>query len=330
MFAWWEVAKETQCIAVQGHENRESAREMPLWYGRMWRTRVRLQSSWAWRFGWLREARRKTTTASQEKPNDALADSPCKHLSPMPAEIQQQMAAMEAARKSGKPMPPLAPADMAAFRTWQEQGLREDFGGNCRYESANASLPPATDHRIVFIGDSITEGWGRMDPTLFSGDVINRGISGQTTAQMLVRFRQDVVDLHPHAVHILAGVNDLAGNTGPSSVARVESNIMSMVDMAKANHIEVVLASELPATVIPWRRGNQRQRADRRFECLDEGLRGKAWDHVHRLLLETCRRRWGLRPEVVDGWSSSQPCGFQDYGADGSRRLASWEMIHAI
>lgn len=194
------------------------------------------------------------TTAPPEKPNDAAADSPCRHLSPMPAEIQQQMAAMEAARKSGKPMPPLAPADMAAFRTWQEQGLREDFGGNCRYESANASLPPATEHRIVFMGDSITEGWGRMDPTLFSGDVINRGISGQTTAQMLLRFRQDVVDLHPHAVHILAGVNDLAGNTGPSSVTRVESNIMSMVDMATANHIEVVLASELPATVIPWRR----------------------------------------------------------------------------
>lgn len=194
------------------------------------------------------------TTAPPEKPNDVVADSPCKYLSPMPAEIQQQMAAMADARKSRKPMPPLAPADMAAFRTWQEQGLREDFGGNCRYESANASLPPATDHRIVFMSDSITEGWGRMDPTLFSGDVINRGISGQTTAQMLVRFRQDVVDLHPHAVHILAGVNDLAGNTGPSSVTRVESNIMSMVDMATANHIEVVLASELPATVIPWRR----------------------------------------------------------------------------
>lgn len=195
------------------------------------------------------------TTASQEKPNDAVADSPCKHLSPMPAEIQNQMAVMQDALKSGKSMPPIGQADIAAFKKWHDQGLLEDFGGNCRYESANASLPPATDHRIVFMGDSITEGWGRLDPTLFSGDVINRGISGQTTAQMLVRFRQDVVDLHPHAVQILAGVNDLAGNAGPSSVSRVESNIMSMVDMANANHIEVVLASELPATVIPMRPG---------------------------------------------------------------------------
>lgn len=195
------------------------------------------------------------TPASQGKPNDAVADSPCAHLSPMPAEIQQQMAVIQDALKAGKTLPPITPADIAAFKKWQEQGLAEDFGGNCRYESANASLPPATDHRIVFMGDSITEGWGRMDPAFFTGDTINRGISSQTTAQMLVRFRQDVVDLHPHAVHILAGVNDLAGNAGPSSVSRVESNIMSMVDMAKANHIEVVLASELPATAIPMRPG---------------------------------------------------------------------------
>jgi lysophospholipase L1-like esterase len=191
----------------------------------------------------------------QAPPQEAGLDSPCKHLSPMPAEIQKQLEELVASRKAGKPLPPFSAADMAVYKKWQEQGLLEDFGGNCRYESANASLPPATDHRVVFMGDSITEGWGRMDPTLFSGDVINRGISGQTTAQMLVRFRQDVVDLHPHAVHILAGVNDLAGNTGPSSVTRVESNIMSMVDIATANHIEVVLASELPAAVIPWQPG---------------------------------------------------------------------------
>ena len=196
-----------------------------------------------------------TPIVSQEKPNGAVADSPCGHLSPMPAEIQKQMAVIQDALKAGKPMPPFTQEDVAAYKKWQEQGLLEDFGGNCRYESANASLPPATDHRIVFMGDSITEGWGRMDPAFFTEDTINRGISGQTTAQMLVRFRQDVVDLHPHAVHILAGVNDLAGNAGPSSVSRVESNIMSMVDMAKANHIEVVLASELPATAIPLRPG---------------------------------------------------------------------------
>jgi acyl-CoA thioesterase I len=191
--------------------------------------------------------------AAPDTSSDTTPDSPCKHLSPMPAEMLQQQAAMAEARKAGKPMPPRTPEDLAAYTKYQQQGFREDFGGNCRYEAANAALPPATGDRVVFFGDSITEGWLRADPALFTGNVIDRGISGQTTTQMLVRFRQDVVDLHPRAVHILAGVNDLAGNTGPSSVARVASNIMSMVDIAKANHIQVALGV-LPAAVIPWRR----------------------------------------------------------------------------
>ncbi len=103
------------------------------------------------------------------------------------------------------------------------------------------------------MGDSITEGWGVGDPSLFSGAVVDRGISGQTSPQMLVRFYQDVVALHPQAVHIMAGTNDVAGNTGPSSPDDFKNNIRAMVDLAKANHIQVVLASILPAERFAWR-----------------------------------------------------------------------------
>ena len=107
---------------------------------------------------------------------------------------------------------------------------------------------------MVFYGDSITDAWGRSVGTFFPGKpYVNRGISGQTTPQMLVRFRQDVVDLHPEAVVILAGTNDIAGNTGPSSPEMTEDNFKSMVEIAKANGIRVILASVTPVATYPWR-----------------------------------------------------------------------------
>jgi lysophospholipase L1-like esterase len=133
--------------------------------------------------------------------------------------------------------------------------LGTDFGQLCKYEAANAALPPPTDHRVVFFGDSITELWAKDEPEFFSNDVINRGISGQTTAQMLVRFRQDVLDLHPRVVHILAGTNDIAGNTGPTSVQWIENNLMSMTEQAQSRGIKVALASILPAAQYSWRPG---------------------------------------------------------------------------
>src|SRR5207248_2313748 len=117
----------------------------------------------------------------------------------------------------------------------------------------NARLGPATDRRVVFFGDSITELWGPADPKLFSDDTVNRGISGQTTAQMLGRFQQDVIALHPRVVHILAGTNDIAGNTGPTTLPWIQANIRSMVELAKAHRIVVVLAAVLPATHYNWR-----------------------------------------------------------------------------
>ena len=126
------------------------------------------------------------------------------------------------------------------------------------YRAANAALPLAApgEDRVVFYGASMTEGWGRNGSTFFPGKpYVNRGISGQTTAQMVVRFRQDVIDLHPKAVLILAGTNDVAGNTGPMTPEMTEENWQSMADLAKANGIRVIFASITPSTDFPWRRG---------------------------------------------------------------------------
>ncbi|MGE7139065.1 SGNH/GDSL hydrolase family protein [Luteibacter sp. NPDC031894] len=127
--------------------------------------------------------------------------------------------------------------------------LLNDWPGLQRYAAENAALPPAKpdEKRIVFMGDSITDFWGRSVGTFFPGrGYINRGISGQTTPQMLVRFRADVVALKPAAVVILAGTNDIAGNTGPATLATIEDNLASMADLARAHGIRVVIASLLP------------------------------------------------------------------------------------
>jgi lysophospholipase L1-like esterase len=125
-----------------------------------------------------------------------------------------------------------------------------------RYAKANSELPPPApnEDRVVFMGNSIFDFWAARFATTFPGKpYIGRGISGQTTPQMLVRFRQDVIGLKPKVVVILAGTNDIAGNTGPSTLEMIENNLASMVDLAKANGIRVVLASVLPAYVYPWR-----------------------------------------------------------------------------
>jgi len=132
----------------------------------------------------------------------------------------------------------------------------QDWAQLGRYKAANDALPPSQPGRVVFYGDSITDAWTRNGGTFFPGKpYVNRGISGQTTPQMVVRFRQDVINLHPVAVVILAGTNDVAGNTGPETPEMVEDNFRSMVDLAKANHIRVILSSILPAADYPWKPG---------------------------------------------------------------------------
>ena len=106
---------------------------------------------------------------------------------------------------------------------------------------------------VVFMGDSGTQGWTEKDPDFFTDNhFVGRGINGQTTPQMLLRFRQDVIDLKPKAVVILGGANDIAGNTGPSSIEMIMDNIKSMVELARANGIEVVLCSVLPSNHFYW------------------------------------------------------------------------------
>ena len=125
-----------------------------------------------------------------------------------------------------------------------------------KYQNANAALPALAfgEKRIVFIGDSITEFWSEVCPAFFNGKpYINRGISGQTSPQMLVRFRADVIALQPTIVVLLAGVNDIAGNTGPSTFEMITNNILSMVELAKANQIKVILCSVLPANNFLWK-----------------------------------------------------------------------------
>jgi acyl-CoA thioesterase I len=137
--------------------------------------------------------------------------------------------------------------------------LAVDFGNLKRYQADDAALaaPAAGEKRVVFMGDSITDGWkiSGADGSFPGKPYVNRGISGQTTPQMVVRFRQDVIDLKPGAVVILAGTNDLAGNTGPMTLEQTEENLASMADLATANGIQVVLCSILPAFDYPWSPG---------------------------------------------------------------------------
>lgn len=134
-----------------------------------------------------------------------------------------------------------------------------DFAQLCQYRTQNAELMKAGNvaPRVVFMGDSITEFWGQKDAAFFTDGKVDRGISGQTTSQMLLRFRQDVIELHPQAVHIMAGTNDVAGNTGPATLEQVEGNLASMAELAKAHGIRVILASVPPAAHFPWRPGMQ-------------------------------------------------------------------------
>lgn len=132
-----------------------------------------------------------------------------------------------------------------------------DWSNLARYRAANDTFtPPArAETRVVYIGDSITELWAQYFSLLFPGKpYINRGISGQTTPQILLRFRQDVVALKPKVVVILAGTNDIAGNTGPSTLEMIQNNIASMTEISQANGIQVVLASVLPAYEFAWKR----------------------------------------------------------------------------
>jgi lysophospholipase L1-like esterase len=141
--------------------------------------------------------------------------------------------------------------------------MRTDWANLKRFHDEDVALgtPAAGEKRVVFMGDSITQGWVHNgvppEPADPARDWINRGISGQTTPQMLVRFRPDVIDLKPSAVVFLAGINDIAGNTGDMTLEETEGNLASMAELAAAHGIKVVMCSILPAFDFPWRPGRE-------------------------------------------------------------------------
>ncbi len=133
----------------------------------------------------------------------------------------------------------------------------QDWAQLKEFQIANLELKMIpSEERVVFFGNSITIGWLQTMPSFFKDrPFINRGIGGQTTPQMLVRFRQDVLNLKPKVVIILAGTNDIAGNTGPMTLEEIMGNLKSMAELARANNIEVILCSVLPASDYPWMPG---------------------------------------------------------------------------
>lgn len=151
-----------------------------------------------------------------------------------------------------QPAPPPANPMTGSERLEQWRKTRvsiymNDFGELSRYRAANATLkaPAPGETRVVFFGDSITDLW-KLEDSFPVKPYVNRGIGGQTTSQLLVRFRQDVIDLHPKAVVILAGTNDIAGNTGPISLDDIEANYATLAELARAHNIPVIYSSILP------------------------------------------------------------------------------------
>lgn len=162
------------------------------------------------------------------------------------------LAAAASAQTTPAPATPPDPAlDAAKLKTALDRANRtlQDWPNLNRYRADNARVAPpaAGEERVVLMGDSITDGWGKRYGKFFPGKpYINRGISGQTTPQMLLRFRADVIALQPKAVVILAGTNDIAGNTGPMTLEMIEDNFVSMTELAQANGIKVILSAVMP------------------------------------------------------------------------------------
>jgi len=174
---------------------------------------------------------------------------------------QQTGATAPAAAQETKPEISAKERSYLDYEKQEEELRRTDWPNLKRFHDEDEKLgaPAAGEKRVVFMGDSITQGWVHHgvppEPADTAKDYVNRGISGQTTQQMLLRFRQDVIDLKPAAVVIFAGINDIAGNTGDMTPEQTEENLASMADLAKANGIRVVLCSIMPAFDFPWRPG---------------------------------------------------------------------------
>jgi lysophospholipase L1-like esterase len=191
-------------------------------------------------------------TLAQSMPAAGMVENPCPPAALLLPEFD---ALIDSMLKPEKTNPEVVaklsgPAAEAYAKAQNEQRAR-DWANLCRYRAENAALR-AGSVRVVFLGDSITEFWRPADRGFFGSGIVNRGISGQTSPQMLLRFYADVIELHPKAVHILSGTNDLAGNTGPTSVQDFKNNIMAMTDIAISRGVKVILGSIPPCGSFPW------------------------------------------------------------------------------
>jgi lysophospholipase L1-like esterase len=206
--------------------------------------------------------------------------------------------------------------------------LINDFGNTARYAADNQKLAasPAEGNRVVFMGDSITDGWGRGNngSVFFPGKpYVNRGISGQTTAQMLLRFYPDVVALQPQAVVILAGTNDIGGNLGPVSMESVEQNLAAMADMSRANNIKVVLSSLTP--VCDYHRPQTATRPPEKILELNQWIKGYAASH-HLVYLDyysaTVDDKGFFKAEITGDGLHPNAAGYQIMGPLAEKALA--------
>ncbi len=192
--------------------------------------------------------------ASLPPAQQGMVDAPCQPaLAARPASVDARLRSLFDPDRTGPPST-VPPADQAVVDALKAEQQARDWPNLCRYHADDVRLAaaPAAQRQVVFLGDSITELWGVARPDLFQHGWVNRGVSGQTTPQMLLRFQADVIALHPRVVHILAATNDIAGNTGPTSMQDTENNLMAMVTLAKANHVTVILGSVPPTKVFAW------------------------------------------------------------------------------
>jgi len=190
-----------------------------------------------------------------------------------------------------QPVPPGIPTTgfpgLDQYRASRIAVFTDDYGQLARYREANAALKsPKGENRVVFFGDSITDSW-HLDEYFPGKPYINRGIGGQTTPQMLVRFRQDVIDLHPKVVVILAGTNDIAGNTGPMRLEDIEDDYASLAELAQIHDIRVVLSSVLPVHNYTDRSKDFfAQRSPEKILALNKWLKSYAAEHAECIYLD--------------------------------------------
>jgi lysophospholipase L1-like esterase len=206
----------------------------------------------------------------------------------LPVLVALSALAQQPAQPAPPPIPTTGFPGLDQYRASRIAVFTDDFGQLARYRDANAALkPPAPgENRVVFFGDSITDIW-HLEEYFPGKPYLNRGIGGQTTPQMLVRFRQDVIALQPKVVVILAGTNDIAGNTGPMRLEDIEANYTSLAELARENHIGVVFSSVLPVhNYTPRSKDFFAQRSPEKILALNKWLKSYVDAHPDCLYLD--------------------------------------------